>query len=175
MKQHFVAVDIGGSKISTLARRVGSDRDVFGEKLKTPAKSGVEAVLRLLERACRRPRRPEGARRRGARSRGRCGSCTLGGGNLDGWVDVPLRGILEERYEVPAYVERDANCAALGEKWVGAAKAMSDFVFLGLGTGIGAGLFLNGRLYRGAHFAAGEVGNMSARSRGMPNGPPAAG
>jgi glucokinase len=86
-------------------------------------------------------------------------------------VDVPLRAILEERYEVPVYVERDANCAALGEKWIGAARAMNDFVFLALGTGIGAGLFLNGRLYRGAHFAAGEVGNMRLSSGKAEGGP----
>ena len=54
------------------------------------------------------------------------------------------------------YVERDANCGAIGEKWFGAAKDMSDFAFLSLGTGVGAGLFLDGQLYRGAHFAAGE-------------------
>jgi glucokinase len=157
MKQHFVAVDIGGSKISTLARRVGSDRDVFGEKLKTPAKSGVEAVLRLLDELIDElAGGPAGLKALGVAVSRHVDDAghVLWAGNLDGWVDVPLRGILEERYEVPAYVERDANCAALGEKWVGAAKAMNDFVFLALGTGIGAGLFLNGRLYRGAHFEA---------------------
>jgi glucokinase len=174
MKQHFVAVDIGGSKISTLARRVGSDRDVFGEKLKTPAKGGVEAVLRLLdEQIDKLAGGRDGLKALGVAVPGHVDDAghVLWAGNLDGWVDVPLRGILEERYEVPVYVERDANCAALGEKWTGAAKAMNDFVFLALGTGIGAGLFLNGRLYRGAHFAAGEVGNMRLFSGKAEGGP----
>ena len=49
-------------------------------------------------------------------------------GNLEGWVDVPLRRLLERRYSVPVFVEGDANCGALGEKWRGAAKQMNDFV-----------------------------------------------
>ena len=163
MKQHFVAIDIGGSKISILARRVGSDRDIFGEKLKTPAKSGVEAVLRLLDQQIDKlAGGPAGLKALGVAVPGHVDDAghVLWAGNLDGWVDLPLRQILEERYRAPVYVERDANCAALGEKWIGAAKGMNDFVFLALGTGVGAGLFLDGRLYRGAHFAAGEVGNM---------------
>jgi predicted NBD/HSP70 family sugar kinase len=82
-------------------------------------------------------------------------------GNLDGWEDVQLRARLARRYGVPAFVERDANCGALGEKWCGAARRMTDFVFLSLGTGVGAGLFLDGRLRRGAHGAAGEAGDLA--------------
>ena len=82
-------------------------------------------------------------------------------GNLEGWVDVPLRALLEKRYGVPVFVERDSSCGALGEKWCGAATEMDTFVFLALGTGVGAGLFLDGRLYRGAHFASGEAGELA--------------
>jgi glucokinase len=53
----------------------------------------------------------------------------------------------------------------LGEKWTGAAKKMNDFVLLALGTGVGAGVFLDGAIYRGAHFAAGEVGDMAFPGR----------
>ena len=85
----------------------------------------------------------------------------LRAGNLEGWVDVPLRTLLEKRYGVPVFVERDSNCGALGEKWCGAATGMESFVFLALGTGVGAGLFLDGQLYRGAHFASGEAGELT--------------
>ena len=85
----------------------------------------------------------------------------LRAGNLEGWVDVPLKALLEKRYGVPVFVERDSNCGALGEKWCGAATRMGTFVFLALGTGVGAGLFLDGQLYRGAHFASGEAGELT--------------
>lgn len=163
MREHVVAIDIGGSKISSLSRRVGSERDVFGDKEQTPADDGVEAVLRVIDRHIQKLAGGwAGLRGLGVAvpghvdDRGR----VLWAGNLEGWVDLPLRSLLEKRYGVPIFIERDANCAALGEKWMGAAKGMNDFVFLALGTGIGAGLFLDGRIYRGTHSAAGEIGNM---------------
>ena len=80
-------------------------------------------------------------------------------GNLAGWVDFPLRECLQEHFPVAIGIEHDANAAALGEQWRGAARGQRDFMFLALGTGIGAGVMINGKLHRGAHHAAGEVGN----------------
>lgn len=80
-------------------------------------------------------------------------------GNLPGWRDVPLRDILRRRFNLPVWFDQDANAAALGEHWRGCAKNMHNFVFLALGTGIGAGVFINGRLHRGYHNYAGEVGS----------------
>lgn len=157
-------MDIGGSKIAVIARALGSGRTVHSDKVKTPAAEGVEGVLRTLD--AQLDRLPGG---RGAVAAlgvavpghvDRAGR-VLRAGNLKGWVDVPFRVLLEERYRVPVYVERDANCGALGEKWCGAAMHMDDFVFLSLGTGVGAGLFLDGRLHRGAHQSAGEAGDVA--------------
>lgn len=80
-------------------------------------------------------------------------------GNLAGWVDFPLRECLQEHFPVAIGIEHDANAAALGEQWRGAAEGEANFVFLALGTGIGAGIMINGQLHRGAQYAAGEVGN----------------
>src|SRR5262249_61782043 len=80
-------------------------------------------------------------------------------GNLTGWKDVPLRGILTRRFDAPIWIEQDAKAAALGERWRGSARKMHNFVFLALGTGIGAGVVINGRLHRGDNNAAGEGGN----------------
>lgn len=80
-------------------------------------------------------------------------------GNLEGWRDVPLRDLVRDRFAVPAFVEHDANAAAIGERWRGCAQDLDDFVFLALGTGIGAGIYIDGALHRGHRFAAGEVGN----------------
>lgn len=79
---------------------------------------------------------------------------------LMGWRNVPLRSLLEAALHVPAAVDNDVNLAAVGEHWIGVAKGVSDFVFLAIGTGIGAGIVLNGRPHHGTNWAAGEVGYM---------------
>jgi glucokinase len=79
---------------------------------------------------------------------------------LMGWRDVPLRALLEARLGVPAAVENDVNTAALAEYQIGAAQGVRDFVFVAIGTGIGAGIVLNGRLFHGMDWSAGEIGYM---------------
>jgi glucokinase len=77
---------------------------------------------------------------------------------LMGWRNVPLRALLEAKLGVPAAVENDVNTAAIAESQIGAGKGVRDFVFLALGTGIGAGIVLNGRLFHGMNWSAGEIG-----------------
>ena len=84
----------------------------------------------------------------------------LTAGNLDGWVDLPLADQLAARCAVPVAIEHDANAAALGERWRGAARNLEKFAFVALGTGIGVGIVIDGRVYRGAHHAAGELGDL---------------
>ncbi|MFZ0303647.1 MAG: ROK family protein [Terracidiphilus sp.] len=79
---------------------------------------------------------------------------------LMGWRDVPLRALVERELNVTVFVDNDVNMAAMGEQWSGMAKNAKDFVFLAIGTGIGAGIVLNGRLHRGSSWAAGEIGYM---------------
>jgi len=81
--------------------------------------------------------------------------------NLPGWVNLPLRDLLEARLDAPVRVDNDANMAALGERWQGSARKVDDFVFLALGAGIGAGVVVGGRLHRGHHFYAGEISHMN--------------
>ena len=78
--------------------------------------------------------------------------------NLKGWQDVPLRHILQHCVGVPVAIENDVNLGALGESWSGAARGVRNFVFIAIGTGIGAGIFVNGALYHGSDWAAGEIG-----------------
>ncbi len=85
--------------------------------------------------------------------------------NLPGWIDVPLRQILNETFAVPVAVDNDVNMAALGEMWAGSARRESNFVFIALGAGIGAGIIIDGRLHRGGRWYAGEVGHMNLDHR----------
>ena len=78
--------------------------------------------------------------------------------HLSDWHMVPLRDLLQAKLKLPITVENDVNTAAIGERWAGSAKGVSDFVFLAIGTGIGAGIYLNDQLYHGCDWAAGEVG-----------------
>lgn len=81
--------------------------------------------------------------------------------NLPGWTNVALRRELEKQFRLPIVLENDVNMAALGEHWKGKAKGVENFVFVALGTGVGAGIFIRGRLYRGRTGAAGEVFRMN--------------
>lgn len=88
--------------------------------------------------------------------------------NLEGWANVPLRHLLEEETGIPCSIENDTNLAAQGEHWQGVAQGVDDFVFIALGTGVGAGIFLKGQLYHGAQWSAGEIGyfGVNGRERG---------
>ena len=77
--------------------------------------------------------------------------------NLPGWRKIPLGQELEDEFRVPVFLENDANMAATGEHWRGAARNAGTFVFIALGTGVGSGIFVDGRLVRGRSGAAGEV------------------
>ncbi len=74
------------------------------------------------------------------------------------WKDFPLKSQLEERYEHPIVIDNDVNLAALGEMWFGTHENENNLVLLTIGTGIGAGIIINGAVYGGSHNLAGEVG-----------------
>jgi glucokinase len=80
--------------------------------------------------------------------------------NLPSWVDVPICAILESAFGAPCYLENDANAGALAEHAFGAGMGTRNMIFLTMGTGIGAGLILDGRLFHGASYAAGEIGHV---------------
>ena len=86
--------------------------------------------------------------------------------NLPTWINIPLKRIISERFNLPVYVEHDGNAGALAEFYFGAGRNHKNVVFLTLGTGFGAGVILDGRLYRGTTFTAGEIGHIRASEEG---------
>ena len=86
--------------------------------------------------------------------------------NLPAWQEVPLARLLAERWQVPVQLENDANCAALGERHFGAGRKHTNFIGLTLGTGVGSGIILDGRIYHGERGFAGEFGHMSIDGNG---------
>jgi glucokinase len=81
--------------------------------------------------------------------------------NLKGWSQVPMGAILRAAIGAPVVVENDVNLAVLGEHWRGAARGHDSCAFLSFGTGIGAGIMVNGELHHGHRFLAGEIGLMT--------------
>jgi len=81
--------------------------------------------------------------------------------HIPSWKEVHLKSIMEARYKVPVYVNNDANCFALGEFYFGKGKGSESLTGLTLGTGLGAGIITNGKLYSGYNCGAGEIGCLS--------------
>lgn len=86
--------------------------------------------------------------------------------NLPGWDKLPLKSKIETSFHLPVYLANDANAAACAEKVFGTAQKVLDFVYLTVSTGVGGGIFINGKLLEGAGFAAGEVGHVPVVTEG---------
>ncbi len=87
--------------------------------------------------------------------------------NLAGWQDIPIGSWLQAKTGLPTILENDANCAGLGEAWLGAGKNSQNMILLTLGTGVGGAIILDGQLYTGAQGTAGELGLITFQ----PDGP----
>jgi glucokinase len=88
--------------------------------------------------------------------------------NLPGWQNVPLADQLEAQSPYPVVVANDANCATLGEAWLGAGRRFQNLILLTLGTGVGGGIILNGELFVGSTGSAGELGLVTVDLHGAP-------
>ena len=87
--------------------------------------------------------------------------------NLPGWSEYPVRNEIEKRLGAPVILENDANVAAFGEKWLGAGRHVGDMAMLTLGTGVGGGLILHGKIWHGMTGMAGEFGHMTVDPEGQ--------
>ena len=87
--------------------------------------------------------------------------------NIPGWREVPLRSVLKNRVGLPVFLDNDAKIMALAEHRLGSAKGFSNVLCMTLGTGIGGGIIIGGKLYRGFNNAAGEVGHLPINEHGL--------
>lgn len=86
--------------------------------------------------------------------------------NLPGWKDVPLKKILEDEFNIKVILENDANAAAWGEKCFGGGQGIDNLVCFTLGTGIGGGIIIDGKIYHGNNYGAAELGHMTVNKDG---------
>ena len=160
----IIGVDMGGTHI------VGALADLGGnilQKASLPSssgegqKDGLEQLIKVIQHLLSNPRLEDQELRGigiGAPSITLHQEGIVVWAASLGWKDLPLKKILEDRFQVPVFVENDVNLAALGESWYGTGKDIDDLVCVSIGTGIGAGIVIGGKLYRGYSEAAGEAG-----------------
>ncbi len=165
----YIGVDIGGTKCAVCA---GEDplHLCFRVSFPTRTELGPEQALRRIEAeiACAIPAAC-GVRAIGVSCGGPLDSRTgeiLSPPNLPGWDRVPIVRRLSERFGVPVRLCNDADACAVAEWKYGAGVGVENMIFLTFGTGLGAGLILNGRLYTGACGMAGEAGHIRLRPAG---------
>jgi glucokinase len=160
-KGTVLAVDIGGTKIA--AARVTGAGDIASRRRETTTTAGPQAIIDQL---CQllgglRDETDEAVLAVGVGIPAvlEPGSDrVIWGPNLPGFRDIPLRESLESILQLPVYLEYDGHTAVLGEWWRGTGRGLQNVVFVIIGTGIGGGMVLDGRLYRGTNRLAGAVG-----------------
>ncbi len=162
-----VAVDMGASHVRfVLARNDGEILEEARDRVNSEA--GPRAVIAQIREGIARllARTPAHGGLRGI-AIGVPGGVdprtgkVLDANNLPGWREVDMGRALEEVFMAPVFLDNDANMAAIGERWRGVARGIDNFVFIALGTGIGAGLFVDGRICRGRNGFAGELFRMN--------------
>jgi glucokinase len=94
----------------------------------------------------------------------------VGASNLPGFQGYPVRAHIERELKIPILLENDANAAALGEMWMGAGRGIKDLLLITLGTGIGGGIIVDGKVLHGFLGMAGEIGHMTVFPDGNPCG-----
>ena len=158
---NILAIDIGGTMIKY--GLVSSDGKILStNKIKTEASKGLNNILNKIDNIFKgyKENNPVGIAVSGTgQINGMIGKVIGGNPIIPNWIGTNLVKTLEEKYNLPAVLENDVNCVALGEKWIGAGKDLSNFICLTIGTGIGGGIILNNQLFRGENFVAGEFGH----------------
>ena len=165
---NLLGFDIGGTKCAVIYGQGDADNVEIIEKIKMPTDLSItpeEMIQRLIDAAKKFPK-PDYT---GVSCGGPLSSETgviMGPPNLPGWDDVHIVEILEKEYGVPSGLQNDANACALAEWRYGAGRGTKNMAFLTFGTGLGAGLILDGRLYAGTNDNAGECGHIRLADEG---------
>ena len=169
-----IGVDLGGTNIATGV--VDENNKIIGRgKVKTRAPRPAEAIFDSIKEAVDMAVVNAGINYDEIIS---VGIGTPGSVNKDtGAIEfsnnlkfhnVPAKAMLEERLKKPVYLENDANAAALGEAVAGCGNGVKNFVAVTLGTGVGSGIIIDGKIYRGSNFCGGEMGHMVINVDGIP-------
>lgn len=167
MKKFRIGVDVGGTNIK-LALVDNQGNISFSETIPTRAEMGyeytvnsiIEAIRTLIDKSKTSSGSVEGI------GFGFPGQIDYTNGiirhttNIPGWDNIPLSKLIEKEFSIPTHVDNDVRCATLGEFHYGAGQGCQNLVCITVGTGIGGGIILNGKIVRGASNSAGEIGHI---------------
>ncbi len=158
--ENIIGIDLGGTHVRAGIVSEGKLADIYSGRI--PASEGVEQVLEtiydLIDPLIDNDTKAIGI--------GVPSVVDIENGivydvqNIPSWKKVELKQLMENRYHVPVSVNNDANCFALGEKYFGRGKQFHSMIGLTIGTGLGAGIIINDKLYAGVNCGAGEFGNV---------------
>ena len=171
---YSIGIDLGGTNI--VAAVVDGEYNILG-KSKTPTASprSAEEIFDDIAKVCREAMENAGVSIGDISSIGMGTPGTVNGegiiefANNLGFNNVPARDMLKERLgDLPVFIENDANCAALGEAYAGCGNGSKNFVAVTLGTGVGSGVIIEGKIVNGVNFAGGEFGHMVIMVDGEP-------
>ena len=175
--QFIVGVDLGGTNIVVCAMSADGSRQYGLRSEPTAAHEGADGVIarmaRMVNSAVSDTMREAGVLREAFLGVGvgapgpldREQGIVLVAPNLN-WHNIPLRDRMTALTGLPAALDNDANCATYGEWWVGAARGARNVIGMTIGTGIGGGIILDGRLYHGSSDVAGEIGHTTINQTG---------
>lgn len=175
MKKLLLGIDIGGRKCAVCLGEYGGYglRIAAKKRFETPVGNPWKAVEKLLSLSAEileeNTAPPESLSAIGVSCGGPLDSkrgVILSPPNLPGWDGIEISAAFESRFGAPCGLQNDANACALAEWKFGAGRGLESMVFLTFGTGLGAGLILDGKLYSGANDNAGEVGHVRLAGRG---------
>ncbi len=170
----ILGVDLGGSKISAIVADAKAniiaryDGDTCAEQGREEV---IGRVIQSIKQVMASPKVASSADIVGI-GIGAAGACDAASGvitfspNLPGWVNIPLKDIIQREFGLPTYLDNDVNVAALGEHRFGAGVGISNLIYVGVGTGIGGGIIIDGQLYHGKSGTAGEIGHMTIDVQG---------
>ena len=175
MKKYRIGVDIGGTNVK-IALVDFDGKIIYSNTVPTRAEMGYEAGVNNIKQAIKELMQETGESNKTieAIGFGLPGQIDYKEGvvknlpNIPGWVNIPLARIIEDEFSIPTRLDNDVRCAALGELNFGAGKGCENLICITVGTGIGSGIVLNGKLVRGASNAAGEIGHIKLDLTGGP-------
>lgn len=171
---YYIGIDLGGTNI--VASVVDADYHILGSgKLKTALPRPAKEIFDDMAEASRIAVKNAGLTMDDIAcvGVGAPGTCNTDNGYIEfsnnlGFDNLPARDMLEERLNKKVYLENDANCAALGEAYAGCGNGVQNFVAVTLGTGVGSGIIIDGKVVNGVNHAGGECGHMVITVDGEP-------
>lgn len=165
-----IGFDIGGTKCAVSVGKVTGEKIEILGRVEVPTGASAEETLERLAPSVEKFRDEYSVQKAGISCGGPLDSATGVIGNPPnlacGWHDFPIVEYIQKRFALSAKLENDANACAVAEWKFGAGRGTTNMVFLTFGTGLGAGLILDGKLYSGTNGNAGEVGHMRLASNG---------